>query len=124
MSVQASDASHDDFNLDNALDALPATYLACRDLGHEWRAHTASFNAKERHYVQTLRCNRCGTERSRMLGTRGQRLGNWYEYPDGYLMQGAGHLSELDRDGIRLRSITRAIDEARAVTPIKRRRAK
>jgi hypothetical protein len=116
----------DGIGLDAALDALPATYLECRDWGHSWRPFTASYNAKERHYVQSLQCNRCGTVRDRLLGPRGQLLGNSYEYADGYLMpSGIGHLSSTDRDGIRLRSINHVIEDGRAaVTPIKRGKRK
>lgn len=111
-----------EFDLDRALDALPAEYLECRDWGHSWRPYSATFNRKERMYVQTLECQRCTTKRDRMLGTRGQNLGASYEYADGYLMPGSGYLSTTDRDGIRLRSIMHVLDAADNVKPIRRKR--
>jgi hypothetical protein len=88
---------------------LPDAYLLCRDVGHSWMPRDAWEDVKERCYVQVLGCTRCAAERHRRLDYRGQRLGQSYDYPDGYLSPaGSGALSAAGRADLRLVSFQRA----------------
>lgn len=74
---------------EDAVAALPAAALACRDLGHHWKPCTARWDGAVRAYVQTHRCAVCGAERDRTVrrdGTLGS--GSRYRYPVGYVAQG------------------------------------
>lgn len=80
-------------------------HVQCRDFGHSWRPFSARWLAGSNCFVEILQCARCATERSRMLGARGQLLSNRYVYADGYLVKGMGQLTGTDKDSLRLRSI-------------------
>lgn len=107
---------------------LPDTFLLCRDLGHVWGPHLARWDAKLKVFDQTLRCSRCLTERRRTLSARGHPIVGHYAYPKTYLApKGVGGLGPVERDSIRLASITRLIDSemtrARARRSASRKRA-
>lgn len=95
--------------LDRVLDELSVEYLQCRDWGHSWRPFSALWQAQDNCYCSILRCARCGTERTRYIGSRGQLLGNNYQYADGYTMAGQGRMTSEDRDHIRYASIQKIL---------------
>lgn len=95
----------DSFELGKAIAELQPEHIQCRDFGHSWRPYHAIWMPKLNYYEAILKCARCGTERMRLIGARGQILGSKYEYADGYTMKGAGRMSTSDRDQVRLASI-------------------
>lgn len=91
---------------------LPDAYLLCRDLGHVWTPHSATWSRKERVFDRILRCQRCLTERRQTLNARGHPILGHYAYAKEYLApKGAVRLGVAERDSIRLASITRTIDD-------------
>jgi hypothetical protein len=83
--------------------------LHCRELGHNWRPLTATYDRTAHVFDRRLRCPTCRTERVQMLSQRGEVLSNRYVYPKGYLAQ-----SLSDHPGIgamratfRLEAVTR-----------------
>lgn len=84
--------------------------LHCRELGHEWRHHTASFDRKERVFDRALRCRNCGTVRRQVLNTTGHVLRNGYVYTEGYLATKVVNREGLSRDVFRLEALTRILD--------------
>jgi hypothetical protein len=93
----------------DAIAGMDEDHLLCRDFGHNWRPWTAQWVPQHRHYVESLVCTRCETTRHRQLDEWGGRLGNTYTYPDGYLLQNVGRLTEDDRNGIRLAGLQAVI---------------
>ena len=91
--------------LASAIGHMSDSQLQCRDFGHSWRPYTVEYVAQRRQYLEALRCSRCRTMRVRLLGERGELLGNRYIYPDGYLAVGMGRLDSDDRDAVRLASL-------------------
>jgi hypothetical protein len=68
---------------------LPATYLECRDMGHQWVHRTAHWDGALACYVETVECLRCTAERDRHMGRDGylsSATRNSYRYPEGYLI--------------------------------------
>jgi len=53
---------------------LPAEFLLCRDLGHQWTPYRAWEDRPNRAFVQVLLCTRCRAERHRELNYRGERV--------------------------------------------------
>lgn len=100
------------FDFDNALEEMAPEFVKCRDYMHAWRDYTATHNRSERTYKVTMRCDRCMTLKHRLLNERGSMLDSWYDYPDGYVIKGAGRLNVADRDKIRLRSLLAAMGTA------------
>jgi hypothetical protein len=88
--------------------------LACRDLGHNWRANSAAWVPKERVYERSLRCTRCRNLRHQILNERGEVISNSYEYRKGYLIKGLGRLSGESRAVLRLEAVQRTIRTVRA----------
>lgn len=98
--------TEEDKRVGDALDTLRPEFVTCRDLGHVWEPFTARWFARDRFYVQTLKCPRCGTERTRELNEYGHPNGQHYTYQEGYQMpKGTGYLTSTDRDKLRLRSV-------------------
>lgn len=86
---------------------LSDAYLQCRELGHNWRPHTAG-RYKDGGFRRTLRCPRCRTKKHQELSSRGQIMGSThYTHPDGYLTHGMGRIVGEGRDILRLASIMR-----------------
>lgn len=101
---------HPDFDLPQAIEAMPDHFIQCRDFSHSWRPHDARYVPDERCYEQIIRCSRCKTTRARLIDTDGQLVSNSYDYADGYLQKGMGRLTPADRDSLRLASVTRMVD--------------
>lgn len=85
--------------------------LHCRELGHEWRHHTAEYDRKARVYDRALRCRNCGTVRRQVLDQRGHVLRNGYTYPEGYLTTKVQNREGLSRDVFRLEALSRIIEQ-------------
>jgi hypothetical protein len=98
-------------DLDKLIENMPENHLQCRDFGHSWRPHTATWDPKARCYVTQLRCSRCRTLRERIIDANGQQVTSHYDYPDGYLVHGLGRLSPGDRNHVRLITVLRTIGE-------------
>lgn len=79
-------------------------WLACRDLGHAFAPHDVKVSRKLGQIHRILLCRNCGTLRTQILTLDGYRVRSKYEYPDGYLLHGVGHLSVDDRAAIRVMS--------------------
>lgn len=84
--------------------------LHCRELGHEWRDHTVSWDQKARVFDRALRCRQCGTVRRQVLDRRGGVVRNGYKYADGYLATKVEDREGLSRDVFRLEALTRWIE--------------
>lgn len=90
---------------------LNASQLACREMGHSWRAWVAQYDSEHNAYRRALRCSRCKTERWQTIGLSGAVLGSHYKYPDGYTCE-LGRIVGDGRDALRLESLTRTLDHA------------
>jgi hypothetical protein len=84
--------------------------LHCRELGHEWRHHTAEYDPKAQIFDRALRCRNCGTVRVQVLNRHGHVLRNGYKYTDGYLATKVMNREGLSRDVFRLEALTRIIE--------------
>lgn len=82
--------------------------LHCRELGHNWRDYTVTWNRKAKCYERALRCSSCRTIRHQVVSTDGTALSNRYTYPDGYLAQNVD--GPVDRAVFRMEAITRFLD--------------
>lgn len=85
---------------------LRETFVQCRELGHLWRPHTATYDRASRVYDRILRCTRCRTERVQEISELGHVLSNRYRYADGYQ---AKHVEPgaYSRDVFRIESVRR-----------------
>lgn len=84
---------------------IPAAWIQCRELGHNWGPHTANI-IDGGGFNRTLRCRRCTTRRHQVLDSVGAVLHNTYEYPEGYQMErGTGRVSGDAKGIFRLTSI-------------------
>lgn len=84
--------------------------LHCRELGHEWRDHTVTWDARGRIFDRALRCRSCGTVRRQVLDRRGHVISNGYRYAEGYLATTVRDRSDLSRDVFRLEALTRWLE--------------
>lgn len=88
---------------------LSAGQLHCRELGHVWRPNTVEYDRPTRHYVRTLRCSSCRTERHQTLDSTGAVVANSYVYPAGYL---ATNVQErIYRETFRLEAVLRELHQ-------------
>lgn len=88
--------------------SVPAEYAMCRTFLHAWDYTTVKQNGRE--LIQGLVCLRCGTVRSMKIDSRtGERKGNSYDYPDGYVLSEGGPLSAKERATLRLGEVKRHI---------------
>jgi hypothetical protein len=104
-STPEGEVTADDFAAD-----LSNAFLQCRELGHQWRPRTASFDPSAQVFDRSLRCPSCKTIRRQVLTSSGHVLRNAYDYPDGYLSK---HLTPgtYSRDVFRLEALTRFLDK-------------
>ena len=105
---------------------LPAKWLQCRELGHNWGPHKASLN-EEGGFDRILACRRCTAKRHQILDSYGRIVSNSYEYPDGYQMPpGQGRISGDARGVLRLASIQHTMEaqELRTAARSSARKAK
>jgi hypothetical protein len=87
-------------DLDTALAAMPAQFVACRDYRHAWQPHDA-YRIRG-GYDTRVQCGRCETVRHRILNARGEVISSRLIYPDGYLLSGLGRLTGTDQGRVRL----------------------
>jgi hypothetical protein len=90
---------------------LKQSWLLCRELGHNWRPHTARFVPEQRAYERSLRCTRCTCERRQLLDGSGHIVSSQYVHPEGYLHKGLGRIIGEGRDALRLESLHRFIEQ-------------
>jgi hypothetical protein len=84
---------------------LPAKWLQCRELGHNWGPHKANTN-DDGGFDRVLSCRRCTAKRHQVLDSYGRIVSNHYEYPEGYQMPpGQGRISGDAKGVLRLASI-------------------
>lgn len=88
---------------------LSESFLACRELGHNWRSRVVRWNGDRQGYDRTLRCTRCKTLREQVLTSFGAILSSRYVYPNGYQSDGLGRIVGDGRDALRLESLTRNV---------------
>lgn len=91
---------------------LSRKQLHCRELGHEWRDSTVSYDEQARCYDRALVCRNCRTVRRQVLDTRGHIVTNSYKYQPGYLATSVEDRSSLSRDVFRVEAITRWLETA------------
>lgn len=87
--------------------SLSTKALHCRELGHEWRDFTVSYDAKSKSYDRALSCRNCRTIRRQVLDRSGHVVTNSYKYPPGYLATTVEDRASLSRDVFRVEAITR-----------------
>lgn len=107
-----------------AVEALSATAVLCRDLSHNWKAWYAS--RIPGGFERGLRCSTCGTTRVEFLNSFGMLVGSRkYEYPEGYLVPGSGRPDANFRALVRLRTILDQVEpEKPKKKPTKPKKAK
>lgn len=91
---------------------LSMNYLQCRELGHNWRPHTARWVQDQGCYERVLRCVRCQTLRIQLLDQYGAIISSSYKHAEGYLHKGMGRIVGESRDIVRLESLTRFLSSA------------
>lgn len=89
------------------LRTVPVEYAMCRTWQHAWNYTTVKQDGRQ--LIQGLACMRCGTIRMvKIDGRTGERKGNSYDYPDGYVLKdGGGALSQDERAALRLGEVKR-----------------
>lgn len=60
-------------------------YVRCRDIGHVWEV-TVERVDDQGHYVRTLTCYRCSTNRTDQVSKFGDLIGRSYQHSEDYLM--------------------------------------
>lgn len=92
-------------------EGLSNAFLQCRELGHQWRPWTVSFDKGQNVFDRALRCSACKTIRRQVLNRSGHVLRNGYDYTDGYLSR---HLQPgtYSRDVFRLEALTRFLNKS------------
>lgn len=83
---------------------IPRGYLMCRTYRHAWKLYDARENRNNpaKRYVQELVCTRCNTFRAIFMDEEARIKGGAYFYPEGYVLDGIGHLTAGERAYIRL----------------------
>jgi hypothetical protein len=85
---------------------VPAEYGMCRTWQHAWDYTTVK--RKGRDLVQGLACIRCGTMKTVKIDSRtGERLANYYDYPDNYTLKEGGSMTQRERAALRLSEVKR-----------------
>jgi hypothetical protein len=85
---------------------IPVEYAMCRTFLHAWDYTTVKKVGRE--FVQGLVCLRCGTQRSMRIDSRtGERKGNRYDYPEKYVLEEGGALTQDERAALRLAEVKR-----------------
>lgn len=91
--------------------SLSAKQLHCRELGHEWRDNTVTWDRRAKCYERSLICRQCRSIRRQVLDSSGHVITNGYKYAEGYLANNVEDRSSLHRDVFRLESLTRWLDQ-------------
>lgn len=86
---------------------VPVEFATCRTFLHAWDYTTVKQDG--RVLIQGLVCLRCRTMRYVRIDSRtGERKGNKYDYPDGYVLnEGGGPLTQRERATLRLGEVKR-----------------
>lgn len=69
--------------------SLDDTFVKCRSYGHGWDEFApVDMDRPVYGWRLSLRCVRCATERHDNIDFKGQVMGRYYRYPDGYQQKG------------------------------------
>lgn len=92
------------------VEALPDSFMLCRDMGHTWRPFRAFWDETLKGYIRIIRCGRCKTERRQLISSTGEVLRGYYQYNEGYQVpKGVGRFGVEGRAYLRLESTLRII---------------
>lgn len=92
------------------INETPTEFLMCRDSGirHKWEPVSVRRDTKSSGYVETIACERCGTEKDRYLDRDGSPRKVKFDYAAGYLRpSGEGRITKSEHAEIRLASLKR-----------------
>ena len=102
--------------------------LVCRDLMHAWSVDRPYYRVdveggvRGGFYVErTKGCMRCGTQRVelyRVFRDRLELIRSHYNYPDGYLIAGAGNVQQI-RGRIRREGVRRVLEDMETTEALK-----
>lgn len=85
---------------------VPDRYVLCRSIQHAWKYTDVQRTRRvASRYIQTLSCARCGVVKDQHLDAYGEITKTTYHYPEGYVIDGLGHISSRDRGALRLRAV-------------------
>lgn len=92
------------------LDDAQTEHLLCRDTGirHRWEPLTAQRETKG--FSETIKCGRCGAEKTRYLTKTGLIRKTKIVYPEGYVRTGEGRVTKAENAAIRLTALRRRYD--------------
>lgn len=109
-----------------AIHAMPANYVVCRESRHHWVPFTAR-PAAHGNFERVRRCDSCGGVKWTLLDSRFRILEEKpIQYPEGYLLQGLGRLTGDDLAVVRGINVMREIamdDAANPPKPASRKKA-
>lgn len=97
-----------------SIDDVREEHLECRDYMHSWKPYTAKEVKKGRVVERVLRCERCKTLKKQTLAIRRDRAflsTGSYQYAEGYLIKGMGHVTQEDKAKLRFRTIIRELSD-------------
>lgn len=87
-----------------SVEDIPDEFLLCRDLGHAWAPYDVRVSRKAQEIHRILQCRTCPTQRTQILSLDGEIRRSKYDYPEGYVLSGVGHLTVADRAHVRVMS--------------------
>jgi hypothetical protein len=109
MGRKTSTTTEAPMSADDFAAGLSNKLLHCRELGHNWRPFTVTWDKHAKCYDRRLKCPTCGTTRKQLLDQRGHVIRNGYDYADGYLAKNVERHS-VSRDVFRVEAIVRFLD--------------
>jgi hypothetical protein len=86
----------------HSVEDIPEQFILCRDLLHAWQPYDARISRKHREIERVMRCLRCATLKVQVFSLEGELKRSRYEYVEGYLLKGVGHLTVDDRARLRV----------------------
>ncbi len=93
----------DGSDFEDWVSSMPPTFMACRDVGHVWRALTARWDDELYCFIRTWRCTRCRTDRTQVLLRNGAVDKTQYTYEEGYnAPRGIGRMDRDAKSTVRL----------------------
>lgn len=99
-------------DIDAAVEHWSAQQLLCRRFGHAWDTYTAQRLPGRKGWDEVHRCVRCDSLRHQVLDKDGDITAKSYRYAEGYILDGLGRLTGVDRGVIRVRVARRRAQPA------------